>query len=69
MKEESITKAVNIIVEALEKSNINNQDKIELMINLNHFLQNYEKETNIAIEKKEKRYEKVQDNKRNKIIK
>lgn len=42
MKEESITKATNMILEGLEKLEIDHQDKLELMLNLYTFLTNYE---------------------------
>lgn len=52
MEEESILKAIDIIFEALDKSDIKQQDKMELMLNLHHFLINYEKTTKIKVNKK-----------------
>lgn len=52
MEEESILKAIDIIFEALDKSDIKQQDKMELMLNLHHFLINYEKITKIKVLKK-----------------
>ena len=44
MEKESLEKAIDIILKALEESSINEVDKVELMINLNKFLENYDKE-------------------------
>lgn len=52
MEEESILKAIDIIFEVLNKSDIKQQDKMELMLNLHHFLINYEKITKIKVNKK-----------------
>lgn len=52
MQKESIEEAVNIIIDALYNSNINVVDKTELMMNINHFLENYEKITGSKVLKK-----------------
>lgn len=44
MERESLENAINIILKALEESNIDEVDKVELMINLTKFLENYDKE-------------------------
>ena len=41
MKDESIRKGINIIIDALYNSDIDQLDKLELIFNLNHFLENY----------------------------
>lgn len=42
MKKESIKEAINIIIEALDSSNIEQIDKVELMYNLWNFLEHYD---------------------------
>lgn len=58
MKEESIREARKILIERILQSNINNQDKLELAINLHHFLQTEDYEEN------KKALQKVLDKKR-----
>lgn len=43
MEKQSLEEAINIIIDALEESNINEMDKIELMMSLNKLLANYDK--------------------------
>ena len=45
MQEESLKKAIKIITDTIYNSNINVIDKYELLLNINQFLMNYEKET------------------------
>ena len=52
MEEESILKAIEIIFEALDKSDIEKKDKLELMLNIDHFLKHYEEITKIKVLKK-----------------
>lgn len=47
MKKESLEKASNIIIKALEKSDIEELDKLEIMLNVFQFLQNYHKDIDI----------------------
>jgi len=49
MNKESLIKAREIIIQSLSESNINNLDKLELMLNLNNFLQENEYEENIKV--------------------
>lgn len=49
MKEDSLIKAILIIVDRLDKSDIPVQDKLELMINLRCFLNVDKYENNIKI--------------------
>ena len=42
MQKESIEKAIEIMTEEIYASDIDNVDKLELVINLRHFLDNYE---------------------------
>lgn len=50
MKQESINKALDIIIEQIGNSDIEPLDKMELLLNLNHFLTNYEKTTKSPVE-------------------
>ena len=47
MKMESLEKASNIIIKALEKSDIEELDKLEIMLNVFQFLENYHKDLDI----------------------
>ena len=49
MNKESLIKAREIIIQSLSKSNINNLDKLELMLNINNFLQENKYEENIKV--------------------
>ena len=49
MKQDSLIKAISIIVDSLDKSDIPLQDKLELMINLRCFLNVDKYENNIKI--------------------
>ena len=44
MKQDSLFKALDLIIKALDKADIDNVDKVELMLNLRWFLLNYEKQ-------------------------
>lgn len=44
MKEESLLKAAAVITDALMKTDIDPKDKMELLINLQNLLMNYEKD-------------------------
>ena len=41
MQKESLEEAIKVIIESIEKLNINIYDKLELMLNIYHFLDNY----------------------------
>ena len=41
MQKESLNEATKLVVEAIQNSNINVVDKLELLINLSNFLDNY----------------------------
>ena len=41
MQKESLNEATRLVVEAIQNSNINVVDKLELLINLSNFLDNY----------------------------
>lgn len=49
MNKESLIKAREVIIQSLSESNINNLDKLELMLNINNFLQENEYEENIKV--------------------
>lgn len=58
MKQESLEKAIELIIEALEKSDIEIVDKTELMLNESKFLDKDKYEKNIKVLQKhiDKRY-------------
>lgn len=61
MTKESLDKALDIIIEGLGKSDIQIQDKVELMLNLSHFLNPDDYDKNIylltvELEKKRREY-------------
>lgn len=49
MKSKSLNQTINMIIENLDKMGINDQDKVELMINLREFLKpkNYKENVNV----------------------
>ena len=47
MKKESIKQAINVIIEGLNNSNIEQIDRIELMTNLYNFLEHYDEDIKI----------------------
>ena len=47
MNEESLVKARDEIIKALEKADIDNADRLELIINIYHFLDEKKYESNI----------------------
>lgn len=49
MKQSSLEKAVNLIIQALDESNIDKIDKAELMINIPHFLDTKQYRENVKI--------------------
>ena len=53
MQEESIEEAIRICIENIQNSNINIVDKVELLININHFLENYDE---MIVREKYERY-------------
>lgn len=52
MQKESIEEAREIIITSLNISKIETIDKYELILNVDYFLRNYEKETKIKVLKK-----------------
>lgn len=50
MQKESLEIAVDIIIDALDKSDINIMDKVELMRNLKTLLENYEEDIQVLQE-------------------
>lgn len=60
MDKESLIKARNIIIKALDKSDIKQIDKLELILNLHTLLDrdNYEKDIKVLIKNKEKKWKK-----------
>lgn len=51
MKKESLETAKELIISTIEKSNIETIDKIELLLNLYHFLDNYDEDIKILTKK------------------
>ena len=47
MKKESIKQAINVIIEGLNNSNIEQIDRVELMTNLYNFLEHYNEDIKI----------------------
>ena len=41
MEQESLNEATRLVVDAIQNSNINIVDKVELLMNINTFLENY----------------------------
>ena len=41
MEQESLNKATELVINAIQNSNINVVDKLELLINISNFLDNY----------------------------
>ena len=41
MQKESLDQAIKVILESIERLEIDNYDKLELMLNIYHFLENY----------------------------
>ena len=54
MQKESIEEAIKLISDTIYNSNLNVIDKYELLLNINHFLMNYEKETGSKVMVKKK---------------
>ena len=52
MQKESIEEARKIIITSLNESNIEKLDKFELMLNINHFLENYNEMIKVKVKKK-----------------
>ena len=49
MKSKSLNQAINMIIDNLDKMDINEQDKVELMLNLKEFLQPKNYKENIKV--------------------
>lgn len=56
MQKESLNKAITIILESIENLEINEFDKIELLLNLYQFLNNYEENIRWLNEKKTRKH-------------
>ena len=52
MQEESIEEALEIITDKIYNSNINIVDKMELLMNIKHFLENYDEMIKVKVKKK-----------------
>ena len=52
MKEESIKEAKELIIDKIYNSNINIVDKLELLINVKNFLENYDEMIKVKVKKK-----------------
>lgn len=59
MTKEELEEATDLILDSIINSNLSNYTKIELLINLKHFLENYKENIKILNEyEKRKKYEK-----------
>ena len=54
MKSKSLNIALDTIIEEIAKSNINNQDKVELILNIREFLNAKNYKENIKVLEKER---------------
>lgn len=54
MKSKSLNQTINMIINNLDKMDINEQDKVELMINLKEFLQPKYYKENVKVLQKER---------------
>lgn len=54
MKSKSLNQAIDMIIENLDKMEMNQQDKVELMLNLKEFLQPKYYKENIKVLEKER---------------
>ena len=52
MQEESIEEAIKKTTDAIYNSNINVVDKLELLINVKNFLENYDEMIKVKVKKK-----------------
>ena len=52
MQEESIEEALNICIDGIHNSNINIVDKMELLMNIKHFLENYDEMIKVKVKTK-----------------
>lgn len=55
MQKESLDKTYKLIIENIDKLNIPTEDKLELLVNLKHFLEPTKYEENINVLRKDKR--------------
>lgn len=61
MKSKSLNQTINMIIENLDKMDINEQDKVELMINLREFLKPKNYKENIRVLEKEKSFKWIKE--------
>lgn len=54
MKSKSLNQTINMIIDNLDKMDINKQDKVELIINLREFLQPKYYKENVKVLQKER---------------
>lgn len=52
MQKESIEEAIDICLTNIQNSNINIVDKLELLINVKNFLENYDEMIKVKVKKK-----------------
>lgn len=52
MKKESLIRAIGVIIEALRTADIDDTDKLELMLNLSHLLEHYEEDIQLLKQKR-----------------
>lgn len=61
MKSKSLNQTINMIIDNLDKMDINEQDKVELMINLREFLKPKNYKENIRVLEKEKSFKWIKE--------
>ena len=57
MKTDSIKEAINVIIDALDNTTMDQTDKVELELNLYKFLDNYEKNIKVLNKSLRSKYE------------
>ena len=51
MQQDSLNKALDLVIDAIGKSDIEKLDKLELMLNLSQFLTNYDEMIKVKVKK------------------
>lgn len=51
MQKESIEEALNVCIDGIYNSKLNVVDKVELMLNIKHFLENYDEMIKVKVKK------------------
>ena len=54
MQKESIEEALNVCIDGIYNSKLNVVDKVELMMNIKHFLENYDEIIKVKVKKNDR---------------